>query len=65
MAMGTDAAWRVVVNREGQRSIWPADLALAPGWTDVGVTGTSDACLDHIGRLWSDPRPPAQRRPAA
>jgi thioesterase domain-containing protein/uncharacterized protein YbdZ (MbtH family) len=51
------AAWRVVVNHEGQHSIWPASQPAAPGWTIVGQSGTQDECLAFIKELWTDLRP--------
>ena len=52
---------RVVVNHEEQYSIWPADRAVPAGWSDVGVEGTTDECLDHIERVWTDMRPLSAR----
>ena len=47
----------VVVNGEEQYSVWPAERELAAGWTAEGTTGTREACLEHIGRVWTDMRP--------
>ena len=49
--------YKVVVNHEEQYSIWPADRALPPGWSDTGAGGTRDDCLAHIARVWTDMRP--------
>lgn len=49
-------AMRVVVNREQQYSIWPADRALPGGWRDAGVGGERQACLDYIDLVWTDMR---------
>ena len=48
---------KVVVNHEGQHSIWPADRENAPGWWDEGTVGTKAECLAHVGRVWTDLRP--------
>ena len=47
----------VVVNDEGQYSIWFADRDLPAGWRAEGVTGSKAACLEHIERVWTDLRP--------
>ncbi len=49
--------YHVVVNDEGQYSIWPAHLSVPAGWLEVGKTGTQEECLDHIGEVWTDMRP--------
>ena len=49
--------YRVVVNQEGQYSIWPADRRDPFGWRDAGKRGTKDECLAHIGEVWTDMRP--------
>jgi MbtH protein len=53
---------RVVVNHEEQYSIWPSDRELPNGWTEVGVQGSKEACLDHIEQVWTDMRPLSLRR---
>ena len=54
--------YKVVVNREEQYSIWPADRENALGWSDAGKTGTKQECLAYIEQTWIDKRPsqPAQ-----
>lgn len=54
--------YRVVVNQEEQYSIWPEYREIPSGWTDVGVTGTKPACLDHIEKVWTDMRPLSLRK---
>jgi len=49
--------YNVVVNHEGQYSIWPADRENALGWCSVGMTGTKEECLDFINQVWTDMRP--------
>jgi MbtH protein len=56
-----EPAYAVVVNDEEQYSIWPADRDPPAGWTGVGVTGTREACLDHIEVVWTDMRPRSLR----
>lgn len=43
----------VVMNPQGQYSIWPLNIKLPLGWSNVGKTGPRDACLDHIGKAMS------------
>ena len=57
-----DASYRVVVNHEEQYSVWPAERELLPGWKGVGKSGTKEACLDHVGRVWTDMRPASLRK---
>jgi len=47
----------VVVNDEQQYSIWPSDREPPAGWHTVGVQGSKQHCLDHIGATWTDLRP--------
>ena len=49
--------YKVVVNHEEQYSIWPLDHDNALGWSDEGVSGSRQACLDHIEKIWTDMRP--------
>jgi MbtH protein len=57
MADDGSYVFAVVVNDEDQYSIWPQDREPPLGWRRVGVTGTRDACLDHIETVWTDMRP--------
>jgi MbtH protein len=49
--------YRVVINHEEQYSIWPIDRENAPGWRDVGPSGTKEECLAYIEEVWTDMRP--------
>ena len=60
----TGMRYRVVVNHEEQYSIWPLYKEGAPGWEDVGVSGSKDECLAYIGRVWQDMRPRSLREAA-
>ncbi|MFJ3928557.1 MbtH family protein [Streptomyces sp. NPDC090022] len=51
----------VVANHEEQYSIWPAGRDLPPGWTDQGVSGSEERCLEHIAAVWTDIRPLSAR----
>lgn len=56
------ARFLVVVNHEGQFSVWPEDRELPAGWRAHGARGSRDACLDHIREHWKDMRPLSLRR---
>lgn len=49
--------YKVVVNHEGQYSIWPAERKNALGWNDAGKSGSKAECLAHIKEVWTDMRP--------
>jgi MbtH protein len=55
-------AYKVVVNREEQYSIWPDDKFNALGWTDAGKNGTKAECLAYIKEVWTDMRPLSLRK---
>jgi MbtH protein len=43
-----DGTVKVVKNHENVCSIWPAGRENAPGWTDVGISGTKEECLKYV-----------------
>ena len=47
----------VLVNSEGQYSLWPTFREVPPGWTVVGPRGKRQECLDWIAANWTDMRP--------
>jgi MbtH protein len=49
--------YKVVVNHEGQYSLWLADRENAPGWNDAGKSGFKEDCLAYIEEVWIDGRP--------
>lgn len=61
-AVGESAVFRVVVNGDGQYSIWPSDRENPLGWTDAGKEGTKESCLAYIETTWDDMRPLSLRR---
>lgn len=54
--------YNVVVNDEGQYSIWPAGRENALGWRDAGKSGTKAECLAYIQEVWTDMRPLSLRK---
>jgi len=57
-----DLVYKVVVNDEGQYSIWLTDRPLPPGWRDGGKTGTKAECVAYIDTVWTDMRPLSLRK---
>ncbi|MGD3107094.1 MbtH family protein [Streptomyces sp. YGL11-2] len=51
------AQYRVLVNDEGQHSLWPVFAKTPAGWTVVHGPATRQDCLDHVERVWTDMRP--------
>jgi MbtH protein len=49
--------YKIVVNHEGQYSIWPAERENPIGWRDGGKRGSKAECLAHIKEVWTDMRP--------
>jgi MbtH protein len=47
----------VVINSEGQYSLWPTFRDVPGGWTPVGPRGARSACLEYIEQNWTDMRP--------
>jgi uncharacterized protein YbdZ (MbtH family) len=47
----------VLVNDEGQYSLWPSFKDVPDGWKAVGPRGARQACLDYIEQTWTDMRP--------
>lgn len=52
-----DARYRVLVNDEGQYSLWPQFVDVPAGWTVEVDDGSRQECLDHIEANWTDMRP--------
>jgi uncharacterized protein YbdZ (MbtH family) len=49
--------YMVLVNTEGQHSLWPAYREAPAGWAIVGPKGKRQICIDWIGEHWTDMRP--------
>ncbi|WP_309237745.1 MbtH family protein [Streptomyces albidus (ex Kaewkla and Franco 2022)] len=52
-----DADYFVLVNDEGQHSLWPAFADVPEGWTVAHGEDRREACLDYINENWTDMRP--------
>jgi MbtH protein len=52
-----EASYLVLVNDEGQHSLWPVTIDVPAGWTTVFGEASRDDCLAHIEKSWTDLRP--------
>ena len=52
-----EASYLVLVNGEGQHSLWPEFAEVPGGWTTVSGPGGRQECLDYINDSWTDMRP--------
>ncbi|MBW3651465.1 MAG: MbtH family protein [Actinobacteria bacterium] len=52
-----EGSFHVLVNDEGQHSLWPAFAQVPAGWTAVMQDAPRDACLAYIEEHWTDLRP--------
>ena len=52
-----NGTFHVLVNEEGQHSLWPTFLDVPEGWTIVHASDTRAACLDYVNKNWTDMRP--------
>jgi MbtH protein len=51
----------VLVNTEGQHSLWPEFRSVPAGWDVVFGGAERQACTDYIERSWTDMRPRSLR----
>lgn len=49
--------YKVLVNHQGQYSLWPTGRHLPKGWKDTGRSGTKQDCLNYVEEVWTDMRP--------
>lgn len=52
-----DGRYFVLVNDEGQHSLWASYIDIPAGWTIVHGEDSRQGCLDHIEANWVDMRP--------
>ncbi len=52
-----NSTYFVLINDEGQYSIWPAFLDIPAGWATVYGEEIRQVCLDYINSQWGDMRP--------
>ena len=51
-----DASYLVLVNDEGQHSLWPVFADVPAGWRTV-YRGTRPAAVEYVDQHWTDMRP--------
>lgn len=52
-----NGVYLVLVNDEGQHSLWPSFIDVPAGWTITKGADSRQACLDFINENWTDMRP--------
>ncbi|MFF7177358.1 MbtH family NRPS accessory protein [Streptomyces sp. NPDC008121] len=52
-----DGTFLVLVNEEGQHSLWPAFAEVPAGWLVALPETDRQACLDYVEENWTDMRP--------
>ena len=48
---------KVIINAEGQYSIWPAKKETPAGWKETGFAGSKTECSQYVDQEWTDMRP--------
>lgn len=64
-ATSNKGLFSVLVNDEGQYSLWPAAQDIPAGWRETGTQGTEDACMKYVDEVWTDMRPASLREAMA
>ncbi|MGI5216151.1 MbtH family protein [Plantactinospora sp. CA-290183] len=52
-----DGTYVVLVNDEGQHSLWPDRLEVPAGWSVAREACSRQECLDYVEAHWTDMRP--------
>ncbi|MFE2358438.1 MbtH family protein [Streptomyces parvulus] len=52
-----EGTYLVLVNDEGQHSLWPAFVEVPAGWRTVLEESSRDAALEYVNSQWTDMRP--------
>ena len=52
-----DSQYLVLVNDEGQHSLWPEFIPVPAGWSVRYGADGRQACLDYVEANWTDMRP--------
>ncbi|MEU6853514.1 YqcI/YcgG family protein [Actinacidiphila alni] len=61
-AASPDGTWSVLINDEGQFSLWSATVPVPDHWRETGISGDRTACLAQVAHAWTDMRPATSRR---
>ena len=52
-----EGTYLVLVNEEGQHSLWPSFVDVPAGWTAAHGEDSREACLAYVNANWTDLRP--------
>jgi MbtH protein len=52
-----DASYLVLINEEGQHSLWPVFADIPGGWRKIFGEAGRQECLDFVETNWTDMRP--------
>jgi MbtH protein len=52
-----NGVYHVLINDEGQHSLWPSFVEVPQGWTVIKNADSRAACLEFINKNWTDMRP--------
>ncbi|MER6531794.1 MbtH family protein [Streptomyces sp. NPDC001508] len=52
-----EGTYFVLVNHEGQHSLWPVHIDVPEGWSVAFGEAGRDECLTYIDENWTDMRP--------
>ncbi|GAA3544193.1 mycobactin NRPS accessory protein MbtH [Amycolatopsis ultiminotia] len=52
-----DGRFFVLVNDEGQHSLWPSFAEIPAGWRQVHGEADRQSCVDYVETHWTDMRP--------
>ncbi|MCT2589004.1 MbtH family protein [Streptomyces sp. N2-109] len=53
----TESTFSVLVNDEGQHSLWPSFTTVPAGWAAVHGPASHEECLSYVEENWTDMRP--------
>lgn len=56
-----EGTYQVLVNEDQQHSLWPCEIRVPAGWSQVFGPDTRNACLGYIESHWPDLRPASIR----
>lgn len=51
------ATYLVLINHEGQYSLWPSVIDVPAGWKVINEPANRQVCLDYVDQNWTDMRP--------
>ena len=52
-----NGVYHVLINDEGQYSLWPSFIDVPKGWTIIHKSDSHAGCLAFVDQHWTDMRP--------